>query len=137
MSGAVKPSAKSDISRKNSGSSIAKIFLMITAAVSLGIILACGGCLGWVIAHGQASVASGLPDPDAAFSTGTEHGLDVYIWECFKGTRVAVYRSAGFIPVSIWQRQEAPCGQLTAIEKEIPDSGRRSTNPEYFWGLAP
>lgn len=99
--------------------------------------LACGGNP-WSVA--------GAPDvpPDAEFRTGVEAGEDVFIWECYKGSRVVVrqFGSACFgtrAPVL----DKGPCGAPLAIEgsyagvhhDNIPDSRRWPGTPEG--GLPP
>ncbi len=122
----------------NIGLIIARVSIAVAALACIGILAACGIGFLWLLDNtslNQISVASGLPDPDIAFYTGASHGLNVFVWECFKQKRIAIFKSTGeYGYASKWERQEAACGELTAIEKSIPEKERRPTDVKYFWG---
>lgn len=80
-------------------------------------------------------VASGLPDPDKAFQTGTAHGYQVYIWECYQGKRIVIYTFVGFY-AGAYEREEVACGELTKIEKNFTNERRRELDPKQFWGTS-
>jgi hypothetical protein len=115
-----------------------KLLVILVVLVSC-LVLSCGAGLVWVKVFGSRDfVASGLPDPDSAFMTGIEYGLDVYVWECYNVKHIAVFRYSGYSSLTIWQRQESACGQFTDIEKQTDGTfSRRPTNPKLFWKMNP
>lgn len=78
-------------------------------------------------------IAKGLPNPDTAFSNGFPSGDLVFIWDCFQGKRIAIYRSYSELSADPYQRQEVACGELTPIEKSMPLNERRPQDPKTFW----
>lgn len=78
-------------------------------------------------------VASGLPDPDKAFQTGTAHGYQVYIWECYRDKRIAIYTFVGFY-AGAYKREEVACGELTKIEKTLTNEKQWELDSKKFWG---
>ena len=77
-------------------------------------------------------VASGLPDPDKAFQTGMAHGYQVYIWECYRNQRIAIYTFVGTY-AGAYEREQAACGELTEIEKKLANERRWELDPKQFW----
>lgn len=79
------------------------------------------------------AVAAGLPKPDEALQTGTVYGYDLYIWECYQGKRIVVYRYSSEMTASSYTREEASCGETTPIEKKLETETKRERNPDTFW----
>jgi hypothetical protein len=80
-------------------------------------------------------VASGLPDPDKAFYTGMPHGYQVYIWECYRNKRIAIYTFIGMY-AGAYEREEVACGELTKIEKTWANKKQGELDPKQFWGTS-
>lgn len=78
-------------------------------------------------------VAAGLPAPDSGFQTGTAFGYDVYIWECYRGKRIVVYRESAEMRVGPFVREEAACGAMTPIETKLANERKRVLDPSRFW----
>jgi hypothetical protein len=78
-------------------------------------------------------LAAGLPTPDAGFQTGNVAGYNVYIWECYHGKRIVLYNTSSELLSMAFQRQEAPCGGTTEIEKTLAKETKRNLNPSTFW----
>src|SRR5258708_3661534 len=78
---------------------------------------ACGGNP-WSVA--------GAPDvpPDGEFRTGVEAGEDVYVWQCYKGSRVVVrqFGSACFGTRSP-ELDKGPCGSPLPSEAQYQSRG--------------
>lgn len=79
-------------------------------------------------------IASGLPDPDRGFQTGTVTGTDAYVWDCYQGKRIVIYRHSSELLFTPFTRVEAPCGTITKIEEDIQSEPvRRDLDPKSFW----
>ena len=79
------------------------------------------------------SIAAGLPAPDTGFYTGTVAGYNVFIWECYQGKRIVVFKTSAEMTSSDYKRQESPCGETTAIEKQLETEQKRVLDPKEFW----
>ena len=79
------------------------------------------------------SIAAGLPAPDTGFYTGTVTGYNVFIWKCYQGRRIVIFKTSGEMTSSDYERQEAPCGETTAIEKKLETEQKRDEDPKDFW----
>jgi hypothetical protein len=77
--------------------------------------------------------AAGLPDPDRGYQTGTIYGYDVYIWDCYQGKRIVVWRTSAEMTVGQYAREEAACGGQTPIEIRLADEEKRERDPSSFW----
>lgn len=78
-------------------------------------------------------VAAGLPAPNSGFQTGTVHGYDVYIWDCYQTKRIVVYRESAEMRVGPYMREEALCGEMTPIETKLANERKRTLDPSRFW----
>ncbi len=78
-------------------------------------------------------VATGLPDPDSAYQTGTLYGYDVYIWECYQGKRIVVYRYSSEMTAGAYSREETACGGVTGIEEKLAGERKRERGAGGFW----
>lgn len=78
-------------------------------------------------------VASGLPDPDRAFQTGTVAGYNIYVWECYQGKHIVVFNVTAEMTSGAYQRQEVACGEMTEIEKAVAKERIRELDPKRFW----
>ena len=63
-------------------------------------------------------IYKGLPKPDYSFSIGTIHGYDGYVWNCYEGKHIIVYRAASEYGVGRWQKEESPCNELVPFDKK-------------------
>jgi hypothetical protein len=102
-----------------------------------GLLLFCaliGGALIFTTCtSGKYLTAAGLPDPDEGYQTGTIYGYDVYIWDCFQGERVVLWRTSAEMTVGQYTRETTACGGQTAIEIKLANEKKRARDPANFW----
>jgi len=79
------------------------------------------------------SIAAGLPAPDTGFYTGSVVGYNVFIWECYQGSRIVIFKTSAEMTSSDYERQESPCGETTAIEKQLETEQKKDLDPKEFW----
>jgi len=79
------------------------------------------------------AVAAGLPDPDRAFQTGTAYGYDVFLWDCYQGKHIAVYRTSAEMRAGPFEREEVACGELAPIEVKLAGERQHDLDPKSFW----
>jgi hypothetical protein len=99
--------------------------------VALLAAFACGGSP-WSVKG-----APGVP-PDEQFRTGVEAGEDVYIWHCYRGSRVVVHQfGSACFGTRAPQMDEGPCGAPLPVEANYQpyerDGGAQSMPDDMRW----
>lgn len=67
--------------------------------------------------------------PDRSCRTGTTHGYDVYIWECKQKQKTVIYQYSAEMSCQPPQREIVPCGELTALEKQLTNKVGKNCSP--------
>lgn len=107
---------------------LARLALGCFAALLVLSLTACGS--------NRDSIAKGLPAPDRGFRIKEEASLDVYLWDCYQGKHIAIFRRNAEIYASDYERQEVACELKTPIEQSVALEGLSPVNldPATFWG---
>jgi hypothetical protein len=106
-------------------SKVGRIFGLCFVLLAVTLLTAC--------TTNRDSIAAGLPSPDTGFYTGTVAGYNVFIWECYQGKRIVIFKTSAEMTSSDYERQESPCGETTAIEKQLETEQKRDLDPKEFW----
>ncbi len=107
---------------------LARLALCCSAALLVFSLTAC--------LSNRDAIAQGLPAPDRGLVLREETNQEIYIWDCFHGKHIVIFRlNAGFYATD-YERQEASCGDKTPKEQSIALTGLRTNNrnPMIFWG---
>jgi hypothetical protein len=67
--------------------------------------------------------------PDRSCRTGTTHGYDVYIWDCYQKQKTVIYQYSAEMSCQSPQREIVACGKLTAIEKQLKSKIGKNCQP--------
>ncbi len=95
------------------------------------LVLSLAGC-----SSNRDAIARGLPRPDRGLLFREEADEQVFIWDCYNGKHIVIFRlNAGFYATD-YERQEVPCGFKTPKEQSIELTGFPAENldPATFWG---
>jgi len=106
-------------------------------AIPVILVLVCVGGLVLVLftscSTNKYLVGAGLPKPDRAFQTGTVHGYDVYIWDCYQNQHIVLYHTSAEMTSGPYARQQVACGELAPIEIQLANEKKRELDPSRFW----
>ena len=105
--------------------------------IAFASLLVCALCLIVILfqacSFNKYILAAGLPTPDRGYQTGTVFGYDVYIWNCYQGKHIVLYRESAEMRTSPYAREEVECGELTPIETKLTSEAKRDHDPRSFW----
>jgi hypothetical protein len=105
--------------------------MRLRGVLVLVVLFACGGNP-WRVKD-----APNVP-PDEQFRTGTEAGEDVYVWQCYEGSRIVVsqWGSACYgsrAPIM----EKGACGAPLPVESKYPSEVRKELLPPQRWPGSP
>ncbi len=78
--------------------------------------------------------------PDVSCRTGTTHGYDIYIWDCYQNEKVVISQYSTEATCQAPEQQKTKCGQLTEIERKLATEIREQCGdlPEFRrWKVTP